>query len=83
LEGEIVRVLLLFYLAPLWTVLLSRLLLNERLTRIGVFVITLSLSGAVAILWQPSVVLPVPQDLADWLGLGAGFSFALFNVLSR
>lgn len=83
LEGEIVRVLLLFYLAPLWTVLLSRLLLNERLNRIGIFVIALSLTGAATVLWQSSIGLPVPQDLADWLGLGAGFSFALFNVLSR
>src|SRR5512143_2190112 len=31
LHGEVMRVLLLFYLAPLWTVLLSRLLLDERL----------------------------------------------------
>lgn len=46
LSGEVVRVLLLFYLAPLWTVLLSRLLLGERLNRFGVFVIALSLAGA-------------------------------------
>lgn len=83
LNGDVVRVLLLFYLAPLWTVLLSRMLLGERLNRFGLFVVTLSLAGAATILWQPAVGLPIPQDLADWLGLGAGFSFALFNVLSR
>ena len=83
LNGEIVRVLLLFYLAPLWTVLLSRLLLDERLNRVGAGVIALSLAGAATVLWQPRVGLPIPQVTADWLGLGAGFSFALFNVLSR
>lgn len=83
LHGEVVRVLLLFYLAPLWTVLLSRLLLEERLNRIGVLVVALSLVGAMTILWRADVGLPLPQDGADWLGLGAGFSFALFNVLSR
>lgn len=83
LSGEVVRVLLLFYLAPLWTVLLSRLLLDERLTRAGAWVIALSLLGAATMLWQPQVGLPLPQDAADWLGLLAGFSFALFNVLSR
>lgn len=83
LNGEVMRVLLLFYLAPLWTVLLSRLLLGERLNRFGVFVIALSLSGAATMLWHPRIGLPVPQDAADWLGLMAGFSFALFNVLSR
>ena len=30
-----------------------------------------------------NIGLPVPQDAGDWFGLGAGFSFALLNVLSR
>ena len=83
MNGIVVRVLLLFYLAPLWTVFLSRVLLGERLNRFGVFVVSLSLAGAATILWEPGMTIPVPQDKADWLGLGAGFSFALFNVLSR
>ena len=83
LNGDVVRVLLLFYLAPLWTVLLSRVLLGERLSRIGGFVIALSLAGAATMLWHPRIGLPVPRDGADWLGLGAGLAFALFNVLSR
>jgi hypothetical protein len=33
--GDVVRVVLLFYLMPLWAVLLARLLLKERLTRAG------------------------------------------------
>jgi drug/metabolite transporter (DMT)-like permease len=83
LNGEVVRVLLLFYLAPLWTVLLSRVLLGERLNRFGAFLIAMSLAGAATMFWQPSIGMPIPRDLADWLGLAAGFSFALFNVLSR
>lgn len=83
LDGEVVRVLLLFYLAPLWTVLLSHILLGERLSRIGALVVLLSLAGAATILWHRGVGVPLPRDAADWLGLSAGFSFALFNVLSR
>jgi drug/metabolite transporter (DMT)-like permease len=83
LNGEVMRVLLLFYLAPLWTVLLSHFLLGERLNRSGVLVVALSLAGAATVLWHPAVGLPLPQDAADGLGLVAGFSFALFNVLSR
>ena len=47
LHGDVMRVLLLFYLAPLWTVLLSYWLLNEKLNRHGYMLIALSVGGAV------------------------------------
>ena len=83
LSGEVMRVLLLFYLAPLWTVLLARWLLGEKLDRYGYAVIALSLGGAMVMLWQPSLGLPVPQNRAEWMGLAAGIGFALTNVLAR
>lgn len=83
LDGVVVRVLLLFYLSPLWTVLLARLLLREHLSCAGAGVIALSLAGAAIMLWQPQLGLPVPQSRAEWFGLGAGFAFALTNVLVR
>jgi drug/metabolite transporter (DMT)-like permease len=82
-HGEVMRVLLLFYLAPLWTVLLARLLLDERLNGAGAAIVALSLAGAAVMLWQPSRGLPLPKNGAEWLGLGAGFLFALTNVLIR
>lgn len=83
LHGEVMRVLLLFYLSPFWTVLLSRLLLGERLDRTGVLTIGLSLAGAAVMLWHPELGLPWPQAGAEWVGLAAGFLFALTNVLVR
>lgn len=83
LDGEVMRVLLLFYLAPLWTVVLARLLLGERLNRDGYAVSALSLAGAFVMLWQPESGWPLPQNRAEWLGLSAGMSFALANVLVR
>ncbi len=82
-HGEVMRVLLLFYLAPLWTVLLARLLLNEKVSPWGTAVIALSLAGAAVMLWQPRLGLPLPEKGAEWLGLAAGFLFALANVLIR
>ncbi|MBZ0144222.1 MAG: DMT family transporter [Rhodocyclaceae bacterium] len=82
-HGEVMRVLLLFYLAPLWTVLLARLLLQEKVSLPGTAVIALSLAGAVVMLWQPSLGLPLPANGAEWIGLAAGFLFALANVLIR
>lgn len=83
LFGEVTRVLLLFYLSPLWTVLFARLLLGERVTRVGIGVMALSLTGAVVMLWHPEKGVPVPSSLAEWLGLGAGVCFSFSNVLIK
>jgi len=83
LEGEVMRVLLLFYLAPLWTVPLARLLLHERLDRRGMAVMALAFTGAMVMLWHPELGVPWPASRAEWLGLAAGFLFALGNVLVR
>jgi drug/metabolite transporter (DMT)-like permease len=83
LEGEVMRVLLLFYLAPLWTVPIARILLHEKLDRTGVGVMALAFIGAMTMLWQPRLGLPWPANRAEWLGTAAGFLFALGNVLVR
>ena len=83
LHGEVMRVLLLFYLAPLWTILFSYWLLGERLNRYGYLIIALSISGAFVMLWEPRLGLPLPNNLAEWIGLSAGMGFALANVVSR
>jgi drug/metabolite transporter (DMT)-like permease len=82
LEGEVVRVLLLFYLSPLWTVLFSRFLLHEKLNRAGWAVMALAAGGALAMLWQPGEW-PLPAGRAEWLALSAGVMFAASNVISR
>jgi drug/metabolite transporter (DMT)-like permease len=83
LEGNVVRVLLLFYLSPLWATLMGWLLLREQLQRDSLFVLGLALAGAVIMLWQPEAGVPWPQERSDWLALSSGFSFALVNVLVR
>lgn len=81
--GDVVRVVLLFYLMPLWAVLLARLLLGERLTAAAALRVALALAGALIVLWPPGGGWPVPRSLPDALGLLGGFSFALNNVLLR
>jgi len=83
LDGEVMRVLLLFYLAPVWTILFSFWLLGERLNRYGYAIIFLSLSGALVMLWEPLLGMPLPGNIAEWIGLSAGMAFALSNVVAR
>lgn len=83
LEGEVMRVLLLFYLAPLWTVPIAWVLLGEKLDRAGAAAMGLALAGAMTMLWRPELGFPWPESRAEWLGVVAGFLFALGNVLVR
>lgn len=82
LEGEVVRVLLLFYLSPLWTALFGRWLLGEHWTRKTFLMLGLGLSGALITLWDPGLHHESFGD-ADILALSSGMSFALANVLNR
>lgn len=81
--GDVVRVVLLFYLMPLWAVLLARLILGERLTRLALLRMALALGGAAVVLAPECGGFPLPASLADWLGVIGGFTFAFNNVMLR
>jgi drug/metabolite transporter (DMT)-like permease len=82
--GDVVRVVLLFYLMPLWAVLLARLLLHEPASGGTLARGALALAGALLILWpRDGAGWPLPRTLADWLGVIGGFAFALNNVMLR
>jgi drug/metabolite transporter (DMT)-like permease len=78
--GDVVRVVLLFYLMPTWSLLLAWWLLGERPTRGALARLGLALLGVVLVLKTPDSPLPLPQDLPDVLALLAGFCFALTNI---
>lgn len=80
-HGAVMRVLLLFYLSPVWTAVFAHLLLREPLTRRTAGLSMLSLAGAGLILWTPAIGLPLPTTIAEWAGLAAGIGFAMHNVL--
>ena len=81
--GDVVRVVLLFYLMPAWVVLLAWPLLGERPTAGSLMRLALALTGVVIVLKTPNSPWPVPESLADWLALMGGFSFGLTNILLR
>ena len=81
--GDVVRVVLLFYLMPAWSVIIARLLLNEKPTAASLFRLLLAMAGVLVVLKTPDSPWPLPQGAADWLAIGAGFSFAVTNCLLR
>jgi drug/metabolite transporter (DMT)-like permease len=86
INGEVMRVMLLFYLSPLWTLLLARFWLKEPIHKGGLLTIAISLLGAFIMLHdfnQPGWQWPLPQTSAEWLGLSSGMGFSLTNVITR
>lgn len=81
--GDVVRVVLLFYLMPAWSVLVAWLMLGEKPTAASLLRLALAMSGVLVVLKTPEVAWPVPQGAADWLALGGGLSFAVTNALLR
>lgn len=83
IDGDVMRVMLLFYLSPLWTLLLARIWLHERWQRPQLFAIALSLLGAYLMLTHGEWRWPWPQSTSDWLALSAGIGFSITNVITR
>ena len=81
--GDVVRVVLLFYVMPVWSVPLAWWLLGERPRRAALLRLALALTGVALVLHAPGQGLPWPLGLADALALLGGFCFALTNALLR
>ena len=79
--GDVVRVVLLFYLMPAWSVLVAWALLGEKPTAASLLRLVIAMAGVLIVLQAPDASWPVPQGLPDWLALMGGFSFALTNVM--
>ena len=87
--GDVVRVVLLFYLMPLWSLLLARVILKERLTPSAIARVAMALAGAALVLSHGEAgeggggggahagLLP------DALAVLGGFAFALNNVMLK
>lgn len=82
-EGQVMRVMLLFYLSPLWSVILGHWWLGERISSTAWLMILVAMSGTMMMLWHPQMGFPWPHGIGDWLALFASVMFSINNVLSR
>jgi drug/metabolite transporter (DMT)-like permease len=81
LEGEVVRVTLLFYLAPVWGTVLGWWVLAEAIGARRLIALPVGLIGAAILLGGDGI--PLPDGAGDWLGLGSGLLFALSATVAR
>jgi drug/metabolite transporter (DMT)-like permease len=76
------NVLFLFYLSPVWSVLIARFLLGERINRARLIAVALGLLGLVTML-SDGGGWPIPRNLGDWMALFAGLLWAICSVFIR
>ena len=87
--GDVVRVVLLFYLMPAWSVLLAWRVLGEVPTRMALVRLVLAFAGVVLVMLPGGGGLAQLAQLAnglsgaDLLAILGGFSFAVTSVLLR
>jgi drug/metabolite transporter (DMT)-like permease len=82
IHGNVVRVTLLFYMAPVWGTLLAVTAFGERLTPLRLLAVVFGLVGAGAVLGLEQG-LPIPRTTQEWMALLAGALFALAAAASR
>ena len=82
LYTDIVKAILLFYLTPIWSTLLGRVVLGETITPVRWLAMALGLVGIVTIFGIDSGV-PVPRNIGDWLALASGIMWAITAVRLR
>lgn len=84
--GDVVRVVLLFYLMPAWSVLLAWYFLGEKPNKYSILRLVLAFSGVLIVMipagatWQS---LTANLSLPDALAIVGGFTFAGTNVVLR
>ena len=77
---DVVRAILLFYLTPVWGIILGRIFLGDKISTPRVIAMILAIIGMLTIFGLGSKF-PLPQNLGDWLGLCSGFMWAVAMVL--
>jgi drug/metabolite transporter (DMT)-like permease len=81
--GDVVRVVLLFYVMPAWSIPIAWWVLGERPTRGALWRLALALVGVALVLKTPDTPWPWPESASDYLALMGGASFAWTNALLR
>jgi drug/metabolite transporter (DMT)-like permease len=80
--GDVVRVMILFYLLPIWSVLGGRIFLGEKIDLMRGLTLAAAISGGVLILGGPEIFRASPSWL-DLMAIGSGVAFAMNNIVFR
>jgi drug/metabolite transporter (DMT)-like permease len=80
--GDVVRVMILFYLLPIWSVLGGRIFLGESIDKLRIVTLASAIGGGFLILGGMQIFTRMP-DMIDMLAILSGFAFAMNNLVFR
>lgn len=76
LYTEVVRIIVLYYMLPIWGFLLARIFLGAVITPIRWLSMGFGFTG-LYIIFGADAGLPVPENAGDWMGLASGMIWAV------
>lgn len=76
---EVITATLMFFVTPVWSTILARIVLGQRFTVARLVTIALGFGGLMVILGADGG-LPLPRNMGDWLGLASGMVWAVASV---
>lgn len=69
--SDVIRVIFLFYMLPVWTLLSARVIYGEPITPPRIAMVVVTLTG-LWLLLGGGTSLPWPKNIGDWCAIGAG-----------
>jgi len=79
---DVIRAIFLFYMLPIWTTLIDRLVFGIRLDIARAFAVLIAFLGLWLLLGGDGG-LPLPRNSGDWSAIGAGFCWGMTLSLVR
>ena len=80
LYTDVVRVLILFYMTPIWGFFLARIFLGDLITPVRWISILLGIGGMLTIFGIDAGI-PLPDNIGDWIALSAGIFWAIASLM--
>jgi drug/metabolite transporter (DMT)-like permease len=78
--GRVAIVILLFFLTPVWSTLIARLVLGRPQPALRVAAIGIGLAG-LAVMLAAGGEVPLPRSVGEWLALASGLLWAIASTL--
>lgn len=79
---SVFNVLFLFYLSPIWSILIARFWFGERIGLARIACVVAGLGGLVLMLSKDGDW-PLPRNLADWMAIASGILWAIVAIRVR